>query len=159
MTKPSYLPMIVSVSFLLAVLASFITVFWCSFFGGCKFGKYQAEVTLTDAKTHEPLANRKLTPIVSSGTPSLTNTREEGQAVMTDSEGKARLEFSRVFYSRVSIRLASESPKTKALFGFFPEKIRENTTLSDTDSPYSYADGREKGEIKLVLEVGDWSLF
>jgi hypothetical protein len=63
-SKPSYLPMIVSVGFLLSGLISYGIVFWCSFFGGCKLGKYEAKVTVTDAKTQEPLANMTLTPVV-----------------------------------------------------------------------------------------------
>jgi hypothetical protein len=158
MTKPSYLPTIVSVSFLLAVLTSFMTVFWCDFVGGCKLGKYEAEVTLTDAKTQEPLANRQLTPIVSTGTPSLTNNSEEGKPVITDSEGQASIEFNRIFYSRLAIEVFSESPKARVQFEFNRKDIRENITLTQIDTEYLSAGGAEKGKVKLLLEIGDWSL-
>jgi hypothetical protein len=149
--------MIVSVSFLLTLLASFITVLWCDFSGGCKFGKYNAEVTLTDAKTHEPLADRRLTPIVDSGIPSISRISEEGKTVITDSEGQASIEFNRIFYSRLAIEVFSESPKARVQFGFDRKDIRQNTTLTQIDTEY-FLSGEERGEIKLLLEVGNWSL-
>jgi hypothetical protein len=150
---------IVSVSYLL--LLSFGMVAWCQFFGGCKFGKYQAKVTLTDAKTQEPLTNMVLTPTSRSGTPGIANNVEKGQPVITDSKGQASIEFSRVFDSALTIEAFSEFPKTRSMFGFafYLKDIREHTTLSDIDTQYFYSEGRDKGEIKLVLEVGDWSLF
>jgi hypothetical protein len=156
-SKPSYLPMIVSIGFLLSGLIGVGTFAWCGAIGGCKFGKYEAEITLTDAKTHAPLANRKLTARIHAGAfffPSV----EEGQTVMTDSQGQANIEFNRGFYSPLVITVFSESPETIANFGFDLKNIREDTTLTQIDTEYLSAGGAEKGKVKLLLEVGDWSL-
>jgi hypothetical protein len=160
-SKSSYPTILVTISFLLLVLLGFGTVFWCQFAGGCKFGKYQAKVTLTDAQTQEPLANMVLMPTSRSGTPGIANNIQKGQTVTTDNKGQAIIEFSRVFDSALTIDVFSESPKTRSMFGFtfYLKDIREHTTLSDIDTQYFYSEGRDKGEIKLVLEVGDWSLF
>jgi hypothetical protein len=87
--------MIVSIGFLLLVLSSFSAIALCQFFGKCKFGKYQAELILTDAKTHKPLINRSLTPTVISGIPSISRTTEEGQLVRTDKDGRASIRLHR----------------------------------------------------------------
>jgi hypothetical protein len=78
--------------------------------------------------------------------------------VITGSEGQASIEFNRIFYSRLAIRLASESPGTIANFGFDRRDLREDTTLTQIDTEYFSAGGAEKGKIKLLLEVGNWSL-
>jgi hypothetical protein len=77
--------------------------------------------------------------------------------VITDSEGQASIEFNRIFYSQLTIRLASEPPKTKALFRFDRKDIKEDTTLTQIGTEY-FSSGEERGEIKLLLEVGNWSL-
>jgi hypothetical protein len=157
-SKPSYLPMLVSVGFLLSGVVSVGTVAWCDFFGSCKFGKYQAKLTLLDANTRKPMASRTLSPMVSSGTPSIANNTEEGGIVITDSEGKAEIEFNRVFHSRLSIEVLSESPESRALFGFNVKDIKEYTTLTQMDSENFAGEIEGKAKMKLILEVGNWSL-
>jgi hypothetical protein len=149
--------MFVSIVFLLVLLSSG-TLAWCGILGGCKLGKYRAKATLTDAKTQEPLANMELTPTINSGSPPIARNREEGQPVMTDNEGQASLEFNRVFYGQLVIVAVSDTPETRALFGFNPQEIKAHTTLSQTDLQY-FIYAKERGKIRLVLEVGDWSLF
>jgi hypothetical protein len=132
---------------------------WCGFMGGCKLGRYQANVTLTDAATQQPMANMAITPVLASnGSPFFGRFKEEGTSVITDNEGQADLEFNRIFFTRLKIEAVSEYSEVRGLFEFDRPEIREDTTISRTNYDYlDGADGRE--QLQIVLEIGDWSLF
>jgi hypothetical protein len=132
---------------------------WCEFVGGCKLGKYQARVTLTNVETHQPMADMELTPLLTSGGgPFFGQFKEEGTSVITNNEGQARFEFNRIFHTRLTIEAISKYPEFRVHFGFNRPEIKEDTTISRTNYDYfDGADGRE--QLQMVLEIGDWSLF
>jgi hypothetical protein len=156
-SKSLYLLIIVSVGFLLSGIASVGTVAWCRVIGGCEFGKYEAKVIINDAKTQEPLENREIATRIDYGSLLFINV-EEWQIVETDDRGEANIEFDRAFYSPLAIAVVSKSPETRASFGFDFRNIRENATLTQTETEYSPETGETDEKIKLVLEVGNWSL-
>jgi hypothetical protein len=149
--------MILSVGFLLSGAVSAGTVAWCQAIGGCKFGKYEAKVIVTDVRTQKPLVNRQIQALIDYGSLLFINI-EEGQTVTTNDKGEASVEFDRAFYSPLVIAVVSESLETRAQFGFDLKDVREGVTLTQVDAAYLSAGGAEKGRIKLVLEVGNWSL-
>jgi hypothetical protein len=149
--------MILFVGFLLSGVMTVGTVAWCRVIGGCEFGKYEAKVTITDAKTQEPLANRQITTRIDYGSLIFINV-EEWQIVKTDDRGQASIEFDRAFYSPLAIAVVSKSPETRASFGFYFSDIREDATLTQIETEYSPEIGETDGRIRLVLEIGNWSL-
>jgi hypothetical protein len=149
--------MVVSVGFLLTGLTAFVTLFWCGTFSTCEFSKYEASVTVTDAKTQEPLANRKVKALTDYGSAFFISV-QEGQTVITDSEGQASIEFNRAYYAPLSISVVSESPETRSQFVFRFRDIRKGKTLSQIETEYSPEIGETNKKVKLVLEVGNWSL-
>jgi predicted RecB family endonuclease len=148
---------VLSVGFLLAGVVSMGTVTWCQVIGGCKFGKYEAKVTITDAKTQEPLANRRIKIVIGYGSKFFINV-DEGQTTVTDSEGQASVEVDRAFFSPLVISVVTDSPKARAQFALELKDIREDEILTQVEEEYIAFEEDKRRSIKLVLEVGNWSL-
>jgi hypothetical protein len=156
-SKAFLLITVLSVGFLLLGVVSVGTVAWCQIIGGCKFGKYEAKVTITDAKTQEPLSDRKMTANIDYGRLLFVNV-EEGQTVTTDEEGQANIEFNRGFYSPLTITVFPKSLDARAQFAFSLRDIKEGTTLTQVKEEYIAFEEEKRKTIKLDLEVGNWSL-
>lgn len=156
LSKPLKGLFVVSLGF--SVIAIGSKVLACSIMGGCTFGKYRAEATLLDTETQRPLANRELHTRIHDGA-ILFASLDKAEKVVTNDLGQASFEFKRSFSSPLSIRMHYEETRTRALFGFSPEEIKANTTLTETQPETFITGGGQKGSLTLVVEVGNWSLF
>jgi hypothetical protein len=116
-SKFSSLPIFVLTgSFLLLSTTAYA---WCEFIGGCKLGKYQANVTLTDTATQQPMVNMELTPLLSSGGgPFFGQFTEKGELIITDNEGQASFEFNRIFHTSLTVEAVSQSLGIRSQFYF-----------------------------------------
>ena len=150
-------PSIKKVGFVLILMLSVGFYFRCFFIGGCTFGRYKGEVTLTNKETQRPLTNATVSAYIDNGSHPLVEMGEVYKT-KTDEDGSAKFFFDNVFLSPLTITFTSDYG-TRSVYSIETGKFVIEEKIVKTQIERYNSSGKAGDPIELEIEISDWSLF